>query len=631
VADRLNRARRLARTHRVVAAGVLGLPAILVVASDAVHRGGRMLAWGPQEIAFYVAATVESVVVWGVLLGVAARRRGFVRWLGACAFLLLATLALGTERYFYDQYATYMNVDAVLFGAALPRSLLSQIRAQAGSVLRAAVLPLLFAIALVALARCAVRPSRRFSRIFAWLAIPALSLAGLVPCSQRTVQASTPDVIWFRAMGGLLASVSRGAMPHVEPGLRHPDFIPMLSPSPRKARNVLLVMAEGVRFDAVCVAPDPVCKGTPFTNQVAAERLPLLEVRANTSTTAIALGVIWSGLRPTETRDAIHTAPLIFDYARAAGYDTAYLTSQHMMFASSEAFVRDLPVSHRCGGADLDPNADIDMGADDARLTARAVHDLAELKEPWFAVVQYSSTHFPYRVSPDAQPFQPASESKSPEDTQAFFNHYRNAVYLQDRNVADLIRAVRETHAGPRTVVVYTSDHGEAFRDHDQLGHTGSVFDEEIHVPTWIDAPPAALTAEERASIAGARNQLVWQIDMAPTLLDLLGIWQNPEIARHRARMAGHSLLGPERTTAVLPLTNCTELWGCAFRNWGVMKGTMKLEAREWDFAWHCWNVGTDPLERRDLGPGACADLAAAANAIFGGLPKSAPDMPERP
>ena len=66
------------------------------------------------------------------------------------------------------------------------------------------------------------------------------------------------------------------------------------------------------------------------------------------------------------------------------------------MFADSEAFVRDLPVSHRCSATDLDPNADIDLGADDALIDARASDELGQLREPWFAVVHYSSTHFPY-------------------------------------------------------------------------------------------------------------------------------------------------------------------------------------------------------------------------------------------
>jgi len=92
--------------------------------------------------------------------------------------------------------------------------------------------------------------------------------------------------------------------------------------------------------------------------------------------------------------------------------------------------------------------------------------------------------------------------------------------------------------------------------------------------------------------------------------------------------MIGHSLLYGERTTAAVPLTNCSELWGCAFKNWGLMRGPFKLEAREWDFDWHCWNVADDPLEARDLGPVACAPLVNAARSLYGDLPRNAPEAP---
>jgi len=41
-------------------------------------------------------------------------------------------------------------------------------------------------------------------------------------------------------------------------------------------------------------------------------------MRSMDSTTAVSLAVLWSGLGPTESRDNLHTWPLIFDYARAA-------------------------------------------------------------------------------------------------------------------------------------------------------------------------------------------------------------------------------------------------------------------------------------------------------------------------
>lgn len=389
---------------------------------------------------------------------------------------------------------------------------------------------------------------------------------------------------------------------------------------------MLLVLTESVRFDSVCVEHRADCKLTPFTNRVAESRVPLLEVRSNASTTAISAGVIWSGLLPTEMTDSIRSAPMLFDYAHAAGYDTAYWSSQSPMFTNSAAFFAALPLSHRCVGSDLEPASGDDAGASDVLLTERVKRELPKLHEPWFAVVHYANTHYPYRVRGE-QPFQPATESKAPEDTAHFKNHYQNAVYAQDKTIADMLSTLRSSPAGSRTAVVYTSDHGEAFREHGQLGHTTSLFDEEIHVPAWIDAPPGVLTANEREALGAAKSARVWHVDFAPTMLDLLGLWDAPGIAPFRARMAGTSLLRSARTVTALPLTNCAELWGCSPRNWGVMKGSIKLASREIDSDWHCWNVATDPKEERDLAADQCVELKRAALGYFGKLPKDASEM----
>ena len=60
-------------------------------------------------------------------------------------------------------------------------------------------------------------------------------------------------------------------------------------------------------------------------------------------------------MRPTESREILHSVPLLWDYARAAGYDTAYWTSQNLMFGNARLYVQDIPVSHRCVATELDP------------------------------------------------------------------------------------------------------------------------------------------------------------------------------------------------------------------------------------------------------------------------------------
>jgi glucan phosphoethanolaminetransferase (alkaline phosphatase superfamily) len=619
--------RRLARFRSRYAPLLLVVPAILATSSDLVRRRARLSDWSAADRFYYALAVVESMVVWGVLLLLASRRRGALRWLAAPAFVILGALALGGERYFYDQFDTYLNADAVLFAAAFPASVHGQLGAHVAGVLWALSVPVVYLLTLAVASRKWLRPAYRSSRV-ATIAAPAvLVLACLTPCSFRTVQAATPDVIWFHAVGGLAKRFVRGSPHHLEPGIRQAPYVPTLSSTAQRRRNVLFILTESVRFDAVCSEPGAECPYTPFTHRALPDRQTLLQMRSNSSTTAVSFGVLLSGLPPTESREAIHTAPLLFDYAHAAGFDTAYWTSQHMMFAHSEAFVHDLPVSYRCGGADLDPKADIDMGADDTLLTARVKKELPLLHEPWFVIVHYSSTHFPYRIEKGDEPFQPASDSKSPSDNAELFNYYRNAVHAQDRTIADLIGTVRASAAGSRAVVVFTSDHGEAFREHGQLAHTSSVLEEEVHVPGWVDAPPGTLTDTERAALASARTEPTWHLDLPPTILDLLGLWSSPQTARFRSKMVGTSLLRRERTHAEVPLTNCTELWGCPFRNWGLMRGTLKLEAREWDFDWHCWDVATDPHEEHDLGRIACGSLASSAEKLLGGLPKSAPEQ----
>ena len=110
----------------------------------------------------------------------------------------------------------------------------------------------------------------------------------------------------------------------------------------------------------------------------------------------------------------------------------------------------------------------------------------------------------------------------------------------------------------------------------------------------------------------------LFSIDVLPTMLDLVGLWDDPNLAEHKARMGGESLLrggSPNRARAI---SNCTELWQCAFRNWGAMKGSRKLLAHQGDHAWGCYDLATDPFELHDLGLAACDDLVPVAERNHG-------------
>jgi arylsulfatase A-like enzyme len=110
-------------------------------------------------------------------------------------------------------------------------------------------------------------------------------------------------------------------------------------------------------------------------------------------------------------------------------------------------------------------------------------------------------------------------------------------------------------------------------------------------------------------------------VDLAPTILDLMGVDQDPVIAHYQARMPGHSLLRPAVSDQPLLLSNCTGVWSCAFENWGIMQKNLKVESRAWDTGWKCHDVAKDPLELKNLDLSECGNLVKLADEAYGRLP----------
>jgi glucan phosphoethanolaminetransferase (alkaline phosphatase superfamily) len=599
-------------------------PTLMHVGADFYRRGRLILAFPDDNPRAYLATVLLSIAISWFSVHAASRRRGILPKVIAAVFVIEFTFALGGQQYFFSQYTAYLNEDVSVFASNLMDSVLNQLFADLPNYLRANLPPLLAALGIVYLARRLVRPRRSRTRISAALAPIAMIVACIVPVRHRQVQAATPDILYLNAFGGLIRTqlgLTEQAG-QVRPRARESLPVPPLTAKPSRPRNVILIQLEGVRADATCMGYGPTCRRTGTTNQLFPNRLALRQLRSLASSTAICSAALWGGLLPTESREVFHTWPLLFDYAKAAGYHTAYFTSQNMMFGNARLWVKNLGVERFLSATDFDPQCDLDMGAPERLLADRLIKEFSTFQEPFFAVVQLSNVHYPYYIDNTLpQPFQPAALSKSPDDLQLFYNYYLNSVYQQDIHLGKLLSYIRSLELGKRTVFVYTSDHAESFREHGNLGHTYSVLDSEIHIPGWIDAPDGTLAESELKSLVNSEYSATTQLDLNATMLDLLGLWDAPELEHYRSRILGDSLLRPQRTLRMLPMTNCAWVWSCAFENWGVLHGWRKLEAREWDHQWHCYNLQRDPKEKEDLGPEACPDLVDFAMKTFGRLP----------
>jgi len=268
----------------------------------------------------------------------------------------------------------------------------------------------------------------------------------------------------------------------------------------------------------------------------------------------------------------------------------------------------------------FEQDATYEIGGDDGKLIDYSLKDIGNLKEPYLAIVHLSNTHFPYKIDPDDMPFTPQEEATGPGYENEILNRYQDSIYMQDKAVGRFLVEYKKRPEAAHTVIIYVSDHGEQMREKGAVGHTGTLFEPEIRIPFWLEPAPGMLTADEEKNLRELKSTPTTHLDVFPTLMDLLGLWDAPEIDKFKARIPGKSLLrGGSSPDQPLAMTNCSELWACAFKNWGAIRGTKKLISHQGERQWSCFDVANDPDELHPLEPSACADLLPFAEGTSAG------------
>ncbi len=89
--------------------------------------------------------------------------------------------------------------------------------------------------------------------------------------------------------------------------------------------------------------------------------------------------------------------------------------------------------------------------------------------------------------------------------------------YTDEKLIGPLIQKLKDAGLYDKTLIVFTSDHGEEFYDHSSWGHGHQLYDESLKVPLIIKFPES----EHR----GIRSDtIVSLVDVMPTVLEQTGI-----------------------------------------------------------------------------------------------------------
>lgn len=168
---------------------------------------------------------------------------------------------------------------------------------------------------------------------------------------------------------------------------------------------------------------------------------------------------------------------------------------------------------------------------------------------PVFAFVNYMDAHFPY-VPP--APYSTRYPGRRPgmtqgdleEEQQALISgkgvagdyrphcisQYDGGIAYLDQQIGDVVTWLKRRGAYDNTMIVVTSDHGEAFGEHNRVEHGNSPYQNLLYVGLMVKYPGQAHRGTEERPVS--------LIDVAPTILETVGIAVPPA-------MQGRSLSAP--------------------------------------------------------------------------------------
>ncbi len=305
--------------------------------------------------------------------------------------------------------------------------------------------------------------------------------------------------------------------------------------------NIVFFIPDTLRADYLgCYGmPESV---SPFIDDLARKSHVFTSAIAASSWTKPSINAMMTGLYPHKSK--LLGAPfseyqfdyyLLVDELANIGYHTIGVSSNHLV----------TPVSEYDRGFDVYDSSNMIYGTTNS--TYQVYQTISELlpepqRSPFFLFVLCMDPHDRF-VPPEpynkmfrsdndlsalrsdimhghtTKVFNTYQDGKEPAPTQPELDYlksqYMGEIRYVDSMINSLIRKLMTRYSGEEFVFVLISDHGEAFMEHQSLGHGIDLYQETIHVPWLITRLPASNKTQ-------LHPQTVSQVDVYKTLLGML-------------------------------------------------------------------------------------------------------------
>lgn len=286
--------------------------------------------------------------------------------------------------------------------------------------------------------------------------------------------------------------------------------------------------------------------------------------------------------------------PTVTELLLGAGYDTACVTS-HIFLATryglQQGFVHfDDSFAH----PEVDPKDSVtsemvsDKGIEFLEQKAAVADDA-----PWLLWLHYFDPHDTYV---EHEGFSEPFLTDTTDHTTRELELYDGEIRFTDFHVGRVLDKLRETGLAEDTIIVFFSDHGEEFKDHDGVRHGHHLWRELCRVPFVIGGPGIT---------AGRHAGTVRTVDLLPTVLDLAGLADRipegiPGMSLAPVLTGDSAAHATSTSLAEIQLSPQNKYKSYVDGPWKLIWHFAPGDVRQDDVI-QLFNLETDPLETTDL------------------------------
>ncbi|MGH9617250.1 MAG: sulfatase-like hydrolase/transferase [Acidobacteriaceae bacterium] len=282
--------------------------------------------------------------------------------------------------------------------------------------------------------------------------------------------------------------------------------------NPVKPLNVVLITLDTVRADHLnCYGYKKI--KTPAIDAIAAHGVLFVKALTQAPVTAPSHASMFTGTNPNvhRVRDngfALQPSSVtLATILRRQGWDTAAFVSTSILgkhFGLGQGFSTYDDQMPPAGNGQHEATRPGNVAVDHAIEWLRV-----QKSQPFFLWVHLYDAHLPYRPHVEFSRQYPGD----PYDAEIAF---------EDQQVGRLLAAIRRKSPAGKTMIVLLSDHGESLGQHGEYEHGIFLYDSTLHIAWMMSGPgiPAGVRVRQQAR----------EIDLLPTILDLLGAKASPAI-----------------------------------------------------------------------------------------------------